>query len=134
MIKDLIKVANGLDSLGLKKEADTIDNMIRKLAEITSLMTLSALCNDLINLYEEDSEMYPDAKRLAMALDRSAYGGNDFVIKFKRFPKHGVVKVYDNAWPGSNYLGEIPMEYADALSIYSEGDSEMGMEKEVEEY
>lgn len=32
MIKDLIKVANKLDSLGLQKEADYLDSVIRKLA------------------------------------------------------------------------------------------------------
>lgn len=30
MVKDLIKMANHLDKLGLKKEADYIDGMIRK--------------------------------------------------------------------------------------------------------
>ena len=32
MLKDLIKVANYLDSLGLKKEANNIDSIIRKIA------------------------------------------------------------------------------------------------------
>jgi len=32
MIKELIKMANHLDSMGLKREADSIDNLIRKVA------------------------------------------------------------------------------------------------------
>lgn len=32
MIKDLIKMANALDSMGLKREADSVDNLIRKVA------------------------------------------------------------------------------------------------------
>ncbi len=32
MLKDLIKVANYLDSLGLKKEANNIDSIIKKIA------------------------------------------------------------------------------------------------------
>jgi hypothetical protein len=32
MIKDLIKVANRLDSLGFKREADAIDYIIEKIA------------------------------------------------------------------------------------------------------
>jgi hypothetical protein len=32
MIKDLVKVATKLDSLGLKREADYIDSLIRKIA------------------------------------------------------------------------------------------------------
>jgi len=33
MIKDLIKLANHLDGKGLTKEADTLDNIIRKIAQ-----------------------------------------------------------------------------------------------------
>lgn len=32
MLKDLIKMAGKLDSLGLKKEADTVDSLIKKIA------------------------------------------------------------------------------------------------------
>jgi hypothetical protein len=32
MIKDLVKIANKLDSLGLKKEADFLDSLIKKMA------------------------------------------------------------------------------------------------------
>lgn len=32
MLKDLIKIANKLDSLGLTKEADFLDNIIKKIA------------------------------------------------------------------------------------------------------
>lgn len=33
MLKDLIKIANKLDGIGLTKEADELDQIIRKLAE-----------------------------------------------------------------------------------------------------
>ena len=33
MIKDLIKLANHLDNKGLTKEADTLDNIIRKMSQ-----------------------------------------------------------------------------------------------------
>lgn len=33
MIKDLVKIASELDRLGLKKEADTVDSIIRKIAQ-----------------------------------------------------------------------------------------------------
>jgi hypothetical protein len=33
MIKDLIKIANGLDALGLRVEADTVDVLIKRLAQ-----------------------------------------------------------------------------------------------------
>lgn len=32
MLKDLVKMASKLDALGLSKEADTIDALIRKIA------------------------------------------------------------------------------------------------------
>ena len=32
MLKDLVKMASKLDALGLSKEADTIDTLIRKIA------------------------------------------------------------------------------------------------------
>lgn len=32
MLKDLVKMANKLDALGLSKEADVIDNLVRKIA------------------------------------------------------------------------------------------------------
>jgi len=35
MLKDLIKVANSLDSLGLNKEANIIDSIIKKIAQQT---------------------------------------------------------------------------------------------------
>ena len=34
MLKELLKVANKLDALGLSKEADTVDALIRKMAGI----------------------------------------------------------------------------------------------------
>ena len=38
MIKELIKVANRLDSLGLAREADAVDRMIRKIAGVSKEM------------------------------------------------------------------------------------------------
>jgi hypothetical protein len=32
MLKDLVKVANRLDSLGLTREADAIDGLVKKMA------------------------------------------------------------------------------------------------------
>ncbi len=32
MLRELVKIANKLDNLGLNKEADTIDNLISKIA------------------------------------------------------------------------------------------------------
>ena len=37
MIKELIKIANRLDSLGLKREADTIDSILKKVAAPKSI-------------------------------------------------------------------------------------------------
>ena len=72
MIKNLVKVANRLDSLGLTKEADTLDAIIRKLsaeADPTRLVdtsmreTLSsdtpAAPDPLQNVVSYLSESYP---------------------------------------------------------------------------
>lgn len=36
MLKDLVKIANKLDSVGLRKEADKLDLIIRKIANLES--------------------------------------------------------------------------------------------------
>jgi hypothetical protein len=41
MIKELVKVANRLDFLGLQKEADIIDGMIRKMAVVSKMIAPS---------------------------------------------------------------------------------------------
>ena len=47
MLKDLVKMASKLDALGLSKEADVIDNLVRKIAsredELQSYMSDSCL-------------------------------------------------------------------------------------------
>lgn len=48
MLKGLMKVANKLDSIGLTKEADTIDALIRKIVASEN--------NLLINSSEEEKE------------------------------------------------------------------------------
>jgi len=53
MIKDLIKVANRLDSLGLAKEADHLDAIIKKLASEPGLENVNSYL-DMENL--EDSK------------------------------------------------------------------------------
>ena len=50
MIKDLVKVATKLDSLGLNKEADTIDKIIRKI----SMSAMNATDYDLSGLEGDD--------------------------------------------------------------------------------
>lgn len=48
MLKELLKVATKLDQLGLNKEADTIDKLIRKIA------TMNATDYDLMGLEDDD--------------------------------------------------------------------------------
>jgi hypothetical protein len=48
MLKDLLKVANKLDALGLSKEADTVDTLIQKIA--------SKYNTTMIDFYHEPSK------------------------------------------------------------------------------
>lgn len=50
MLKDLLKVANKLDALGLNKEADAIDSLVRKIASKDNITRMDA--------YREPSESF----------------------------------------------------------------------------
>ena len=53
MLKDLVKVANRLDSLGLTKEADTLDILVKKMAAMNE--------GDDLDLEDQDIEYNPDS-------------------------------------------------------------------------
>jgi hypothetical protein len=64
MIKDLVKVATKLDSLGLTKEADIVDGLIRKIAE-TGDDEFYTMWNSLSN-EEKDKLQFKTKKYLEM--------------------------------------------------------------------
>jgi hypothetical protein len=64
MIKDLVKVATKLDSLGLTKEADVVDALIRKIAE-TGDDEFSTMWNSLSN-EEKDEQKFKTKKYIEM--------------------------------------------------------------------
>lgn len=57
MIKDLIKVANDLDALGLRVEADTIDGLIKRLAQQDLAQSVSSYIEPK-ELPEEDRKEF----------------------------------------------------------------------------
>ena len=57
MIKDLIKIANGLDALGLRVEADTIDGLIKRLAQQDPVQSVNSYI-DPEGLPEEDRKEF----------------------------------------------------------------------------
>lgn len=62
MIKELVKIANRLDNMGLKKEADAVDRMIRKIAVVSreSAPTIDRfLIEEFVNskISEKEQEM-----------------------------------------------------------------------------
>jgi hypothetical protein len=56
MLKDLVKVANRLDSLGLTREADAIDGLVKKMAGMSEGDDLDLEDGDI----EYDSGSYPE--------------------------------------------------------------------------
>jgi hypothetical protein len=56
MLKDLVKVANRLDSLGLTREADAIDGLVKKMAGMSEGDDLDLEDQDI----EYDSDSYPE--------------------------------------------------------------------------
>jgi len=49
MIRDLIKVANSLDSKGFVKEADELDRIIRKLAQQAEIVNYTIVAGDTLS-------------------------------------------------------------------------------------
>lgn len=104
MLREIVKIANKLDSLGLNKEADILDSFIRKIAENTLLgsanyetESTSGGSNTNINLVAEDianniNDQNPSISNV------------DFVAEFiRRFKGSSAKPSYDpnNKWDGA---------------------------------
>jgi len=69
MLKNLIKLANHLDQKGLAKEADYLDNIIKKLAEDDNIICESANSLELCASYikKEVLRADPDREEISLA-------------------------------------------------------------------
>ena len=79
MIKDLLKLANHLDSKGLRKEADYLDRIISKIAEIDDKER--AILDRLESLlYSRDPAFNADSKELRDCMEKALSEDNQAII------------------------------------------------------
>ena len=122
MIKDLIKVANYLDSLGLNKEADAIDFLIKKISSDESAQNKMNITEEqnaaLKELYIIISKTYEDLKKWA---EEKGYdtSSNSFRIKIKNEynPPFNLTKKGWNLILNTAKYKEVFPQLADELSI-----------------
>ena len=134
MLKELIKVANKLDSVGLSKEADVIDGLIKKIATTEGLLHYAPVT-------EEEYKWGPYAKpqgRLELDMSKMMYRGprNDYMplwdfcrklmsLDPKEFPDaNGLAEYYGRRLEGRQSKYDINVKFElspqeDAVKLYA---------------
>jgi hypothetical protein len=120
MLKDLVKVANRLDSLGLTREADAIDGLVKKMAGMSEGDDLDLYSELPVKIWEEPPL---DIKDVAAAFEASFIKSRDLDsltvtnIRWNEGPSdfpHYIVEskgsyrraIYDDTPIGSDAFGE----------------------------
>ena len=93
MLKDLVKVANRLDSLGLTKEADAIDGLVKKMAAMNE--------GDDLDLEDQDIEYDSGSRWEEPPLDIKdvAAAFEDYYIEHHGLDSLTVTEIYWNPEP-----------------------------------
>jgi hypothetical protein len=124
MLKDLIKVANRLDNLGLQKEADIIDGFIQKMAsdersDFYSEM-LSKLTDDQLSAIRSKVELMTESEAELPIMDE--YGGGTYDSRFsyniEDMYKKEILEITNeagiNRWNVDYLIEKLRQEYLDA--------------------
>ena len=71
MLKELIKVANSLDERGLAKEADVLDEIIKKANKAIYEKAFKAVINHMFKAAKKDIKDYPNSFKWEIFTDKS---------------------------------------------------------------
>jgi len=71
VLKELIKIANSLDSKGFHKEADALDKIIKKANEAIYKQAFSAVINHMFKAAKKDIKDYPNSFKWEIFTDKS---------------------------------------------------------------
>ena len=109
MLKDLIKVANYLDSLGLKKEANNIDSIIKKIAGSEDLV-ISDL--SYLGLIETELDAWDDGPPQMMLTPVLRFN-----FSVNGFSKTKEIECNTYASSATNFLKDLEAELCTAISL-----------------